>query len=302
MHERAQGFVALLSVIGVSVLLGMILGGKLNAPQVVFAAPEPAALNLPPASSARPAGMVDFAGIVESAIPAVVAVTATQANPLMGATPENHPFFNDPFFRQFFGDEEEGDDGRRPRQRPRIGEGSGFIISPDGYVLTNNHVVEDSDSVEITLESGRTLLAEVVGADPSIDLALLKVDPLGATLPALPLGDSDELRVGEWVIAIGNPLGLGHTVTLGIISQTNRTLSALTEETVQGREIAFLQTDTAINPGSSGGPLLTLTGAWIGVNTAGVLQAQGLSFAVPSAQVREFIDNVLAGKGDRVDR
>jgi serine protease Do len=294
MSERTRGLVALLAVIGVSVVLGMILGGKLSAPQVAFAAPETSSLSLLPASTVSKPGTVDFADIVERAIPAVVAVTATQVD---GGVPsaENHPFFNDPFFRRFFGDPEgegEGeDDGERPRPRPRIGEGSGFIIAPEGYILTNNHVVENSDSVEVSLDNGRTLVAQVVGADPSIDLALLKVEPRDGNLPALPLGDSDDLRVGEWVIAIGNPLEFDQTVTVGVVSGKGRRVPLRSTDFAV---VSFIQTDAAINFGNSGGPLLDARGNVVGINTAINRQflAEGIGFALPINQARAVVEQL----------
>jgi S1-C subfamily serine protease len=136
----------------------------------------------------------------------------------------------------------------------------------------------------------------VMARDPVFDLALLKIQGSNRELPVLPMGDSEAVGVGDMVIAVGNPLGLGHTVTSGIISQTNRDLSGVSDK--DARRIKYIQTDTAINPGSSGGPLITLAGAWIGVNTAGAVDAQGIGFAVPSSQVREFLDEIRAGKGE----
>lgn len=170
--------------------------------------------------------------------------------------------------------------------------GSGFLIHPSGYALTNNHVVKDATDIRAITRDGQDLAVSVLARDPAYDLALIKVEG-GSDFPVLPMGDSDVVGVGDMVIAIGNPLGLGHTVTAGIISQTNRNLSGVDEQ--EGRVIQFIQTDTAINPGSSGGPLITLDGAWIGVNTAGIVRAQNIGFAVPSRQVTEFVDEVLSG-------
>jgi S1-C subfamily serine protease len=178
---------------------------------------------------------------------------------------------------------------------PGQGLGSGFFIHPSGYVLTNEHVIRGASQIRVQTRDAEDLAVTVVATDPVFDLALLKVVVTGRTFPTLPMGDSTAVGVGEAVIAIGNPLGLGFTVTMGIISQTGRHLSAA--PTGNGRRIDYLQTDAAINPGSSGGPLLTMTGAWVGVNTAGVETAQGLAFSVPSSQVREFLDDVLEGKG-----
>lgn len=176
--------------------------------------------------------------------------------------------------------------------------GSGFLIHSSGYALTNNHVVRDATSIRALTIDEVDHEVTVIARDPAYDLALLKIHAKDEKeFPVLPMGDSEKVAVGDMTIAVGNPLGLGHTVTFGIISQTARNLLGVTEE--EGRPIRFLQTDTAINPGSSGGPLITLNGAWVGVNTAGALQAQGIGFAVPSAQVQEFIDEVLAGQGVR---
>lgn len=174
---------------------------------------------------------------------------------------------------------------------PGIGLGSGFFVHESGYLLTNNHVVRDATQIRALTYDEKHLAVSVVARDPSLDLALLKVDDTNQVFPVLPMGNSDAVGIGDMVIAVGNPLGLGHTVTSGIISQTGRDLSGVTQEDVQ--RVRFLQTDAAVNPGSSGGPLITLTGAWIGVNTAVAREAQGIGFAVPSAQVKEFIAEVL---------
>lgn len=176
-----------------------------------------------------------------------------------------------------------------------IGLGSGFFIHPSGYLLTNNHVIEHAQKIRIMTSDGSDYGVTVIARDPAYDLALLQADvPGGVEFKALPMGNSDAIGAGDMVIAIGNPLGLGHTVTSGIISQTYRTLTGTTEH---GRHIDLLQTDTAINPGSSGGPLITLTGAWIGVNTAAATGAQGIGFAVPSSHVLEFLEDIREGTG-----
>ncbi|MHC4077029.1 MAG: S1C family serine protease [Planctomycetota bacterium] len=178
---------------------------------------------------------------------------------------------------------------------PGRGLGSGFFIHSSGYVLTNEHVIRGASQIRAMTRDAEDLALTVVATDPVFDIALLKVVATNRTFPTLPMGDSTSVGVGEAVIAIGNPLGLGHTVTMGIISQTGRHLSAA--PAADGRRIDYMQTDAAINPGSSGGPLVTMNGAWVGVNTAGVTTAQGLAFAVPSSQVREFLNGVLKGKG-----
>ncbi len=179
---------------------------------------------------------------------------------------------------------------------PGAGLGSGFFIHPSGYLMTNNHVIQDAEEIMVLTRDGASYKVIIVARDPVYDLALLKIQGSNRRFPVLPMGDSTAVGVGDMVIAVGNPLGLGHTVTSGIISQTNRDLSGISDE--DARRIKFIQTDTAINPGSSGGPLITLAGAWIGVNTAGATEAQGIGFAVPSSQVREFLDEIRAGKGE----
>jgi serine protease Do len=172
--------------------------------------------------------------------------------------------------------------------------GSGFFIHPSGLLLSNEHVVRDATEIWAMTADGEQLRLEVLALDPTFDLALLAVVAPQREFPVLPIGDSDEVSIGETVLAIGNPLGLGHSVTTGIISQTGRDLSAWAEDGDLRRPMYF-QTDTAINPGSSGGPLVTLTGACIGVNTAMASGAQGIGFSVPSAQALEFLAAVAAG-------
>ncbi len=174
--------------------------------------------------------------------------------------------------------------------------GSGFFIHPSGYVLTNNHVIRDADEIRGLTRAGEELELRLLARDPAYDLALLEVRNVKGPFPALSMGDSGAVGVGDMTIAIGNPLGLGHTVTLGIISQTGRNLSGVAA--AEGRHISFIQTDAAVNPGNSGGPLITLTGAWVGVVTAGAREAQGLNFAVPARQALEFLDDVIAGRGE----
>jgi S1-C subfamily serine protease len=175
-------------------------------------------------------------------------------------------------FREFFGD----DFPSRPQQRVERGEGSGFIISNNGQILTNAHVVEGADTVNVTLKDGRSFKGKVMGSDPVTDVAVVKIE--ANNLPIVPLGNSDQLKPGEWAIAIGNPLGLDNTVTTGIISATGRSSSAVG---VPDKRVQFIQTDAAINPGNSGGPLLNASGQVIGMNTAIIQGAQGLGFAIP---------------------
>jgi S1-C subfamily serine protease len=183
-----------------------------------------------------------------------------------------------------------------PVRLPGQGLGSGFFIHPSGLLLTNNHVIQSAAEIRVLLSDGKDYGVEVLARDRVYDLALMRVIAPDRQFDVIPMGNDDEVAVGDFVIAVGNPLGLGHSVTHGIISQTERNLSGITAE--DARNIDFIQHDAAINPGSSGGPLITATGAWVGVNTAGAVGAQNLGFAVPSSQAVEFLSDVRAGRGD----
>ncbi|MDR2137926.1 MAG: Do family serine endopeptidase [Synergistaceae bacterium] len=193
------------------------------------------------------------------------------------------PFEDAPFFRRFFGEEFE----RFSRSVPMKGRGSGFIVSKDGKVLTNNHVVDGTDKITVTLSNGKTYEGRVLGKDPTFDLAVIKIDP-DSDLTTLELGDSDSIEVGEWVVAIGNPYGLEHTVTVGVISAKNRSI-----HTHDVNFDGFLQTDAAINPGNSGGPLIDMEGKVIGINTAIVPYAQGLGFAIPVDMAKQIMNDLI---------
>lgn len=295
MSKRGSGFVALLSVVAVSLVLGVIVGGKLNAPRVALAAPATNALELAPAN-AEVGITPNFADIVEGAMPAVVSVTSKdlpEEDEQRSRSEPQRPRRRTPFEEFFFF----GDPERSPfhRREPRVGEGSGFIISPDGYILTNNHVVDGADSIEVRLQGGERFSAKVTGVDKDIDLALLKIDSKGKRLPTIALGDSDKLRVGEWVIAIGNPLEYEHTVTVGVVSGKHRRVPI--GNTDLG-VVSFIQTDAAINFGNSGGPLLDSRGTAVGINTAISREnlAEGIGFALPISLVRLEIER-LRDKG-----
>ncbi len=179
---------------------------------------------------------------------------------------------------------------------PGIGLGSGFFIHPSGYLLSNEHVIRNATEIRVMSHDGVDYEARLVATDPVYDLALLKVQAANQRpFPFIPMGDSDAIRGGDHVIAVGNPLGFGHTLTAGIISHTGRSL--FEEKEPDGRYVRYLQTDAAINPGSSGGPLITLGGAFVGVNSAQIANSQGIGFAVPGSQVKEFLSNVLEGNG-----
>ncbi len=182
------------------------------------------------------------------------------------------------FFEKFFGE------NFPEREYRNKGLGSGFIISPDGYIITNNHVVKKADEIEVILQDGDKYKADVIGADPKTDLALLKIKPNKA-LPAVKLGDSTKLDIGDWVLAIGNPFGLGHTVTAGIVSAKGRSLG-------MGAYDDFIQTDAAINPGNSGGPLFNFKGEVVGVNTAIIAGGQGIGFAIPISMANRVVSQL----------
>ncbi len=230
-----------------------------------------------------------FLNVSDALRPSVVSVNSVRR---VQARQPQRPDLPDEL-RRFFGDDFFGPSpSPGPRGRERRGLGSGVIYSPDGYLLTNNHVVADADEVEITLSDGRTLPAEVVGTDPRTDLAVLKID--AGELVAAPLGDSDATQVGEWVLAMGSPFGLEQTVTAGIISAKGR------EMDVQRMFQDFLQTDAAINPGNSGGPLVNLRGEVIGINTAIATRTggyMGVGFAIPSKMV-EMVANSIIEEGE----
>ena len=217
----------------------------------------------------------------QKASPAVVSILSAQeverrANPF-------GPFGRDPLFDEFFRDFF-GPHGRRETERSL---GSGVVIRPDGYILTNEHVILQSGKVQIQLADDRKLDARLVGADSDSDLAVLKVDT-GQRLPYIPPGTSDDLMIGETVIAIGNPFGLSHTVTTGVVSALNRSLN-----TGERTYYDFIQTDASINPGNSGGPLLNIKGELIGINTAIYGKAQGIGFAIPISRAKRIIQELI---------
>lgn len=204
-------------------------------------------------------------------------------------TRQPDPFFNDPFFRRFFGDSMMMPQG--PYEERLQGQGSGFIVSNDGTILTNAHVVSGADRVTVLLKDGRRLEGTVKGVDEVTDLAVVKVNEGG--LPVAPLGDSDQVQVGDWAIAVGNPFGLDNTVTLGIVSTLNRS-SALAG--IPDKRLDFIQTDAAINPGNSGGPLLDEIGQVIGINTAIRANAAGIGFAIPINKAKEVMPQLARGE------
>ncbi|NET64500.1 MAG: trypsin-like serine protease [Moorea sp. SIO1G6] len=198
------------------------------------------------------------------------------------------PLFDDPFFRRFFGDDFSA---QIPQERRLQGQGSGFIIDNSGILLTNAHVVESADKVTVTLKDGRKFNGQVKGVDEFTDLAVVKIN--GTSLPIVSLGDSSQVQVGDWAIAVGNPLGLDNTVTLGIVSTIGRSSA---QAGIPDKRLDFIQTDAAINPGNSGGPLLNATGEVIGINTAIRANAMGIGFAIPINKVKEISNKLAQGQ------
>jgi S1-C subfamily serine protease len=198
------------------------------------------------------------------------------------------PMLDDPFFRQFFGG---GEMLAPPRNEMVRGQGSGFLIDQSGILLTNSHVVNGADKVTVTLKDGRKFEGKVSGIDEVTDLAVVKIE--GKNLPIAALGDSDATQVGDWAIAVGNPLGLDNTVTLGIVSTLNRASSQIG---MSNKRLDFIQTDAAINPGNSGGPLLNDRGEVIGINTAIRADAMGIGFAIPINKAKELKDQLSRGE------
>jgi S1-C subfamily serine protease len=236
-----------------------------------------------PATTTRAGSFV--AAAVEQVGPAVVRIDTERT-----ITRAPDPFFNDPFFQRFFGDSAMPPG---PMEERLQGQGSGFIVDSTGVILTNAHVVDRADRVTVRLKDGRTFDGEVRGADPVTDLAVIKINVSGGGLPVAPLGNSDNVKVGDWAIAVGNPLGLDNTVTLGIVSTLNRSSATVG---IPDKRLEFIQTDAAINPGNSGGPLLNDQGEVIGINTAIRANANGIGFAIPVNKAKEIMEPLARGE------
>jgi serine protease Do len=241
------------------------------------------------AASSMGNGPPSFADLAERVRHSVVNISTTQVvegsplAPFFGLGPFGNPF-KGPGSQPFHGD--------RPHKMETHALGSGFIISADGLILTNDHVVEKATEIKIKLDTDKEYEAKIIGKDPKTDLALLKVETDTRFPNHAVLGDSDAMRVGDWVMAVGNPFGLGHTVTTGIISAKGRVIGA-------GPYDDFIQTDAAINPGNSGGPLFNMKGEVIGINTAIVAQGQGIGFAIPSNIAKNLLPQLKTGKISR---
>ncbi len=246
------------------------LGRQAGGPQVVeLRQATPASVAAPRAAS--------YSDAARKAMPAVVNIFTSKE-----IKAPRHPFLDDPLFRQFFGD-------RLDAEPQRVSSlGSGVIVNPKGYILTNHHVVEAADEIEVALADGKKLKARIVGSDPETDIAVLQVN--GGTLPAITFGDADGLRVGDVVLAIGNPFGVGQTVTMGIVSALGR--SHLGINTFEN----FIQTDAAINPGNSGGALIDTAGNLIGINSAIYSRSGGslgIGFAIPVSSAKQIMEQII---------
>ena len=252
--------------------------------------PLPAAAQQRVVPESREEMQLSFAPVVKQVAPAVVNIFASKT-----VTQRRSPMFDDPFFRRFFGDDF-GVFGR-PRERSENSLGSGVIVDPAGLVVTNHHVIEGADEIRVVLSDGREFDAEIALEDPRTDLSILRLDSGEQVLPVAGFRDSDDIEVGDLVLAIGNPFGVGQTVTSGIVSATARTQVGVTDYSF------FIQTDAAINPGNSGGALVTLDGRLIGINTAIYSRSGGsigIGFAVPSNMVETVV--AAAREGDVVRR
>jgi serine protease Do len=292
------------SLLTAAVAAALFLGGALtwaissnNNP--VFGAPA-VTLRVAPSSNlveAQGSLREGFADVVEPLLPAVVNVSTSK---VVKTSSRQSPFSDDPFFRQFFGNQGQGDgddegqgqgQGQQPAEQHEHSLGSGVIVSPDGYILTNNHVVDDASDIEVQLKDRRQFKATVVGKDPRTDIAVLKIPATG--LASVSLGDSTKTRVGDIVLAIGDPFGVGETVTMGIVSAMGRQVGISTRDGYED----FIQTDASINPGNSGGALVNTRGELVGINTAilsnGSGGNQGIGFAIPVAMARNIMEQLI---------
>jgi serine protease DegQ len=246
------------------------LGRSASGPQVVE-------LRQATSSAALPGRATSYNDAVRKAVPAVVNIFTSKE-----IKSQRHPFLDDPLFRHFFGDRLE----EEPQRAASLG--SGVIVSPKGYILTNHHVVEAADEIEVALVDGKKFKARAVGSDPETDIAVLQLE--GGPVPAITFGDADSLRVGDVVLAIGNPFGVGQTVTMGIVSALGR--SQLGINTFEN----FIQTDAAINPGNSGGALVDTAGNLVGINTAIFSRSGGslgIGFAIPASSAKQVMEQII---------
>ncbi len=277
MKKKIISFNLLIMVAVCSLLAGMLIASSFKLPAIGEAKEF---WHVGEADDAVKVVMPSLKSLADSVRPTVVSISTTKVvssrDMYKRFMPPGGPF--DEFFDRF----NEGDKGEEFKQR---GLGSGFIISADGYILTNNHVIAESEEIRVTLADGSDYEAQIVGRDDKSDIALIKIDPGRKALPYSKLGDSDKLEIGDWVIAMGNPFGFGHTLTQGIVSAKARDIGA-------GLYDYFIQTDAAINPGNSGGPMVDMRGHVVGINTAIISTGQGIGFAIPINMVTDILSEL----------
>jgi len=300
MNTRTRTIASFFSVAMAAMLLGALVTSQIQQPEAALARPaEPTALALPAPGQGAPFGLDTFREVARRVTPGVVNINTAQTVKRQRGRDPFREFFGDDMMDRFF-----GQNPQQRRERPQVNRslGSGFVIDKDGYILTNRHVVEGADEISVTFSfqkpTDRPYTAKLIGKDARTDVALIKVDLPRQGLTALELGDSDNADVGDWVMAIGNPFGLGgNSATVGVVSYKGRPLNL--NERVLGTQVEMLQTDAAINPGNSGGPLLNSRGEVIGINTLIVTNNQqfaGVGFAVPINLAKEILQQ-LRDKG-----
>jgi Do/DeqQ family serine protease len=289
--RRSTAILTLLAAsLGGGVIAALMVASRSSGPPVEVTAEAAGGTGVSPSAPSA-----SYADMLEKVTPAVVSVNTTQ---VIKSNPRQSPFFMDPFFQQFFGQGfGQQQQEARPRSQKEYGLGSGVIVSKDGYILTNNHVVNKASDIEVQLLDGRKIKAKVVGTDKDTDVAVLKIT--AQDLPTVHFGDSAKARVGDLVFAIGNPFGVGQTVTMGIVSAKSRGMGGRIEHFED-----FIQTDASINPGNSGGALVNANGDVVGINTAilanGSEGNQGIGFAIPINLVRNVMDQLI--KSGKVTR
>ena len=296
MRPRTLTIASFFSIAMAATLLGALYTSQVRRPAPAQASTALAAPQVAPGTAI--AGLETFRDIARAVNPGVVNINTSKTVRLPRG---RAPFFGDDLMDQFFGPVPEGNMPERRQTRTSLG--SGFVIDKAGYILTNRHVVEGADQIDVAFPDGTRYEAKVVGQDARTDVALVKIEPKGALTP-VPLGDSDKAEVGEWVMAVGNPFGLpggGNSVTVGVVSFVGRDMRL--EDWRRGTSVEMIQTDAAINPGNSGGPLLNIRGEVVGINTAIYTGRQqgnlGIGFAVPINAVRELLPQLRAGKVTR---
>jgi serine protease Do len=283
MENKKKLYLSAAFVLVIGVVVGLVLSSRLNFMSTLTARNSQISARSAETLSQLSDALSEVAGV---ATPSVVNISTTRVVKQQGG---GFDLFDDPFFRRFFGDQ--FPHPNVPREHTEQSLGSGVIVSEDGFIVTNNHVIEQAQEIKVLLTNKRDYKAKLIGADPKTDIAVIKIDATG--LPALAWGDSNKLRVGEIAFAIGNPFGLNSTVTMGVISAVGRANVGIADYE------DFIQTDAAINPGNSGGALLNARGELIGINTAIVSRSggyQGIGFAVPSSMAKQVMESLIKYK------